>query len=172
MLCTAGGATSTVTTPGSLPARIADNGLEAEIWMHKAAADTSIATGTSSSLVVNYLDADGAARSTVSLTFPNTTTIGQSDVFRLPLANNRGVKQITAGVWSNSASSSGTYTIMVVRPITRFAMTPEMSQVGWAALGLPRIHNDAYITAFLDSNTAQSGSSLSRVAFQLQIVDL
>ncbi len=103
--------TYTVTTPGSLPARITDNGLGCEIWCEQLVA-AGAASGT---LTVNYKDVDDAAGAGVIAAVVSAPVIGQMQP--VPLAvGDTGVRSIVSAV--NSATwTSGTFGLTIVKRI-------------------------------------------------------
>ena len=111
-------ATYTVTTPGSLPARITDNGLGCEIW-----AEQFVAAGSASgTLTVNYTNtASGAAGAGVIAAVVSAPLIGQMQP--VPLAvGDTGVRSIVSAV--NSATwTSGTFGITIVKRIVEIPLS-------------------------------------------------
>lgn len=108
-------ATYTVTTPGSLPARITDNGIGCEIWCEQNVA-AGAASGT---LTVNYTAPAGGAEAGVIAAVVSAPVIGQMQPVPLQ-AGSTGVKAIVSAV--NSATwTSGSFGITVVK---RYAEVP------------------------------------------------
>lgn len=126
-------ATYTVTTPGSLPARITDSGVGCEIWCEQKVA-AGAASGT---LTVNYLDTTGAAGAGVIAAVVSAPVIGQMQPVPLA-AGDLGVSQIVSAV--NSATwTSGSFGITIVK---RYAELPTGvigvgSLLDWAACLTP-----------------------------------
>lgn len=132
-----------VTTPGALPARITDNGADAELWCEQFAA-AGAASGT---LTAAYLDADGSAQSGVIAAVVSAPVIGQLQP--IPLANNRGIKQLTS--LTNSATwTSGSFGATIMRTLAEFEITTAGlgKAMDWATLGLPPIAADACLMAY------------------------
>lgn len=100
-------ATYTVTTPGTLPARITDAGLGCELWVEQVVG-TGAATGT---LTANYLDSAGGAKAGV-LGVVTSPLIGQMQP--VPLADNLGISVLVSAV--NSATwTSGTWGMTILK---------------------------------------------------------
>ena len=144
-------ATYTITTPGSLPARITDNGVDVEAWVEQFAA-AGAASGT---LTLNYLNANtGAAKSGVISAVVSAPVIGQMQP--IPLAvGDTGVRSpvsvVTSATWT-----SGTTGLTLLKRIAEVPIAAaNIGQVqDWALLGLPKIPADACLMAFfLAQNT-------------------
>ncbi len=100
--------TYTVTTPGSLPARVTDAGADAELWVEQFVA-AGAASGT---LTANYLDSTGVARAGVISAVVSAPVAGQMQP--VPMANNLGISQLTSVV--NSATwTSGSWGMTILR---------------------------------------------------------
>lgn len=98
-------ATYTVTTPGSLPARITDSGVGVEAWIEQFVV-AGAATGT---LTLNYLNVAAAAKSGVVAAVQSAPVVGQQQPIPRQ-AGDTGISQITSAV--NSATwTSGTFGI-------------------------------------------------------------
>lgn len=140
-------ATYTVTTPGSLPARITDNGASAELWVEQFAA-AGAASGT---LVANYVDSAAANVSGTIAAVVSAPVIGQMQP--VPMANNLGIKSLTSVV-TNATWTSGTFGMTILQRIAEIPIV--VSNVGftidWAALALPRILSDACLMVFFLAN--------------------
>jgi hypothetical protein len=141
--------TYTVTTPGSLPARITDNGVEVEAWVEQFVA-AGAASGT---LTLNYTNANtGAAKSGVIAAVVSAPVAGQMQP--IPLAvGDTGVRQVTSAVTS-ATWTSGSFGITLLKRIAEIPVT--IANTGavydWAQLGLPKIPNDACLMAFFLAN--------------------
>ena len=132
--------TVSVTTPGNLPARITDNGVDVEAWLDVyAVGGASAGTAT-----LNYLNANtGAAKSGPAFSLPSAPVVGRTIPFPLA-AGDTGVRQITS--MSNSATmTSGTYGLTLRKPLSRVpVLGVGLGTVyDWASLGLPKIPNGA-----------------------------
>ena len=143
--------TYTVTTPGSLPARITDNGKGCEIWAEQFAA-AGAASGT---LTVNYLDdLTGAAKAGVIPAVVSAPVTGQMQ--QVPhQAGTSGVRGIVSAV--NSATwTSGTFGISILKRVIEIPI-PSIAagtNLDWALCALTKIPNDACLMlAFLGSAT-------------------
>jgi hypothetical protein len=154
--------TYTVTTPGSLPARITDNGLGCEIWVEQFAA-AGAASGT---LTINYVDSASGARAGVIPAVVSAPLIGQMQP--VPLANNLGVKSITSAV--NSATwTSGSWGLTICKHVATVAMPiPGVGfSLDWAGLGLPDLVNDMCLFLIWQNGN----SSACQVQTTLDIID-
>lgn len=130
--------TYTVTTPGSLPARITDSGVGVEAFVEQFVA-AGAASGT---LTLNYLNTAGSAKSGVISAVVSAPVAGQLQP--IPLAvGNVGISQVTSAV--NSATwTSGSFGItlaklvaMIPIPVAGVAATYD-----WSSL-LDKIPSDA-----------------------------
>lgn len=111
-----GVATYTVTTPGSLPARITDSGVGCEIWCEQFVA-AGAASGT---LTVNYLDTGGGAGAGVIAAVVSAPVIGQMQPVPL-VAGDTGVSQIVSA--ANSATwTSGSWGITIVKRVCEISV--------------------------------------------------
>lgn len=144
-------ATYTVTTPGSLPARITDNGVGVEAWVEQNVA-AGAASGT---LTLNYLNADtGAAKAGVISAVVSAPVVGQMQPIPLA-AGDTGIRSIVSFV--NSATwTSGTFGITLLKRIIEIPIPGAGFGVSmdWAQLGLPKIPNDACLFAFFLAGSA------------------
>ena len=140
--------TYTVTTPGSLPARITDGGVGCEIWIEQFVA-AGAATGT---VTVTYLDELGNSSTGVSPTVASAPTIAQMQPVRLQTGD-RGVSQIVSA--ANSATwTSGSYGITVMKRIAEIPVpVPGVNMVcDWAQV-LASIPSDACIGVMYHATT-------------------
>jgi hypothetical protein len=136
--------TYSVTTPGSLPARITDNGVGCELWVEQFVAAGS-ASGT---LTANYLNTAGASKSGVISAVVSAPVAGQMQ--QVPLqAGDTGIKQLTSVV--NSATwTSGSWGMTILKRIAQIPIGVGGSgnTQDWAAC-LAAIPADACLFAFL-----------------------
>lgn len=136
--------TYTVTTPGSLPARITDNGVNCELWVEQFVA-AGAASGT---LTANYLNTAGASKSGVIGAVVSAPVIGQMQ--QVPLqAGDTGIKQLTSIV--NSATwTSGTWGMTILKRLATIpiGIAGAGSILDWAAC-LAQIPADACLFAFM-----------------------
>ena len=141
--------TYTVTTPGSLPARITDNGVEVEAYVEQFVA-AGAASGT---LTLNYLNANtGAAKSGVIAAVVSAPVAGQMQP--IPLAvGDTGVRQVTSVVTS-ATWTSGSFGITLLKRIAEIPVIAANTGMvlDWAMLGLPKIPNDACLFAYFLAN--------------------
>lgn len=144
-------ATYTITTPGSLPARITDNGVDVEAWIEQFVA-AGAASGT---LTLNYLNTNtGAAKAGVISAVVSAPVAGQLQPIPV-IAGDTGVRSpvsiVTSATWT-----SGSFGLTLMKPLCRIPV----SGIGlggvldWAGTGLPKIPADACLMAvYLAQNT-------------------
>jgi hypothetical protein len=143
--------TYTVTTPGSLPARITDNGVDVEAWVENFVA-AGAASGT---LTLNYLNANtGAAKSGVISAVVSAPVAGQLQPIPVA-AGDTGVRSIVSAVTS-ATWTSGSFGITLMKPLARI-IVPGIGvgqTLDWAGTGLAKIPPDACIMVlYLAQNT-------------------
>lgn len=131
-------ATYTVTTPGSLPARITDNGLGCELFVEQFVA----AGAASGNLTANYVDSAAGAVAGVITGVVSAPLIGQMQP--VPMANNLGIKSLTSVVTS-ATWTSGTFGMTIAKHVASIEIP--LAGVGktldWAGLALPDLAPDA-----------------------------
>jgi membrane-bound inhibitor of C-type lysozyme len=152
--------TYTVTTPGSLPARITDSGLGCEIWVEQFVA-AGAASGT---LTVNYLNTLGAAKAGVIPAVVSAPVIGQMQPVPM-VAGDLGVSQIVSVV--NSATwTSGSWGITILKRIAE--IEAPLAGIGktldWASLGLPPILPDACLALIWQGGAATATQAIGRLS--------
>lgn len=134
--------TYTVTTPGSLPARITDNGKGCRLFVENFVA-SGAATGT---LTANYLDSNtGAAQAGVLSPVVSAPVAGQMQ--SVPLATgSEGLRQLTSVVTS-ATWTSGTFGMSIVKVIAAIPINPGTfsTVMDYAQLALAKIPNDACV---------------------------
>jgi hypothetical protein len=142
--------TLTVTTPGSLPARITDFGVDVEAWLESY----TVGGASAGTLTLNYLNSNtGAAKAGVitPVTAPVTGQIQPIPV----VAGDTGVRSIVSIV--NSATmTSGTYGITLMKPVTRMSVIVAGGgdTYDWSKTGLAKLPSDACLFAiFFAANT-------------------
>lgn len=155
--------TYTVTTPGTLPARITDYGVGCQIWVEQFAAAGS-ASGT---LTINYKNpADGAEAGIIPVVV-SAPVIGQMQP--VPLATGAtGVRSIVSAV--NSATwTSGSWGLTIVKPLAAISipLAGIGNTLGWATLGLPDIPADACLALIWQGGAATACQIQSR----MEIID-
>jgi hypothetical protein len=155
--------TWTVTTPGSLPARITDNGVGCQIWVEQFVA-AGAASGT---LTVNYKNPADGAEAGIIPAVVSAPLIGQVQLVPLQ-AGATGVRSIVSVV--NSATwTSGTWGMTIVKPIAQIPIP--LSGIGnaldWATLGLPQIPANACLQ-FLWMGGA---TTAAQVIADVQLID-
>jgi hypothetical protein len=138
-----------ITTPGSLPARITDNGVDVECWLETFGTVGGAASGT---FTVNYLNANtGAAKSGVigagGTVLVSAPVIGQLQPVPIA-AGDTGVRSLVS--FQNSVSMvSGAYGLTLMKPLARI-VCPGIgtgTTLDWAGTGLSKIPSDACIMA-------------------------
>lgn len=143
--------TYTITTPGSLPARITDNGVDVEAWIEQFV----VAGAASGTLTLNYTNANtGAAKAGVISAVVSAPVAGQLQPIPV-VAGDTGVRApvsvVTSATWT-----SGSFGLTLMKPLARIpviAVGLGMS-LDWAATGLAKIPADACIMAvYLAQNT-------------------
>jgi len=143
--------TFTITTPGSLPARITNNGVDVEAWVEQFVA-AGAASGT---LTLNYLNANtGAAKAGVISAVVSAPVAGQLQPIPV-VAGDTGVRSpvsvVTSATWT-----SGSFGLTLMKPLCRIPV-PGIGvglALDWAATGLPKIPADACLMAvYLAQNT-------------------
>lgn len=137
--------TYTVTTPGSLPARITDSGVGCELWVEQFAT-AGAASGT---LTANYLNTASASKSGVIAAVQSAPLIGQMQ--QVPLAaGDSGISQLTSVV-NNATWTSGSWGMTILKRLAEIPIVaPGIgANMDWAALGLPKLVNDMCFMAFI-----------------------
>jgi hypothetical protein len=152
--------TYTVTTPGSLPARITDNGVGCELWVEQFVAAGS-ASGT---LTANYLNTAGASKSGVLGAVVSAPVVGQMQ--QVPLqAGDLGIKQLTS-VTNSATWTSGGWGMTILKRIAEIPIGQSgiNTVLDWAAC-LAAIPADACIMAFFSAQntTAPNISGIAAV---------
>jgi len=130
-----------ITTPGTLPAPITDNGLGCELYVEQFVA-AGAASGT---LTANYVAPGDGAEAGVIPAVVSAPVIGQMQA--VPLATGAtGVKQLTS-VAHSATWTSGSFGMTICKHIA--SVEVPLAGIGrtlnWADLGLPPIPNDACI---------------------------
>lgn len=109
--------TYTVTTPGSLPARITDNGVGVEAWVEQFVA-AGAASGT---LTLNYTNAaTGAAKAGVVAAVVSAPVAGQMQPIPLQ-AGDTGVRAVTSAVTS-ATWTSGSFGITLLKRLVEIPL--------------------------------------------------
>jgi hypothetical protein len=150
--------TYAITTPGSLPARITDNGVGCELWVEQDAA-CGAASGT---LTANYTNTASAAKAGVIAAVVSEPVIGQMQ--NVPLqAGDLGIKSLTSVVTSNTWTS-GTFGMTILKthaqieiPGANMGATQDWSKV------LVTIPADACLFFYFLANGASAPVALGTV---------
>ena len=131
--------TVSITTPGTLPARITDNGADVEAWLDNYA----VGGASAGTLAFNYTNVGNAARTGPTFTPVSAPVVGRTQP--LPLqAGDFGVR-VPTSLTNSATMTSGTYGITLRKPIARIpVLGVALGEVqDWAKLGLPKIPADA-----------------------------
>ncbi len=140
---TISGTTYTITTPGSLPPRITDNGVGCQIWIETFNQVGSIIAGT---WQVNYIDSNGVPR-----TAPSPAVVGLANapagfMRQIPHAPGAyGVSQITSVVRTGTGGSAGTHIgVTILNPLLCIPCPDATATtvMEWGKTALPKLHND------------------------------
>jgi hypothetical protein len=155
--------TYTVTTPGSLPARITDNGVDCELWVEQFVA-AGAASGT---LTANYLNTAGSSKSGVIAAVVSAPVAGQMQPVPLQVGD-VGIKQLTSVVTS-ATWTSGSFGMTILKRLAEVPIVAaNVGQVqDWATLGLPKIPADACLMAFF----LAAGTTAPVLIGSLDIID-
>jgi hypothetical protein len=143
--------TFTITTPGSLPARITGNGVDVEAWVEQFVA-AGAASGT---LTFNYTNANtGAAKAGVISAVVSAPVAGQLQPIPV-VAGDTGVRApvsvVTSATWT-----SGTFGLTLMKAVARISVgvASDGRSLDWAGTGLARIPNDACLMlVYMAANT-------------------
>jgi hypothetical protein len=131
--------TYSVTTPGSLPARITDNGVGVEAWVEQFVA----AGNASGTLTLNYKNVADASKAGVIAAVVSAPVAGQMQPIPLQVGDT-GIRSVVSAV--NSATwTSGTFGITLAKRIVEIPIP--LAGVGevldYAAAALARVPDDA-----------------------------
>lgn len=153
-------ATYTVTTPGSLPARITDNGVGCEIWCEQFVA-AGAASGT---LTVNYKDVGDAAGAGVIAAVVSAPAASQLQAVPLA-AGDTGVRSIVSAVTS-ATWTSGSFGITIMKRLAQVSVGIVGGGVvaDWAALGLPTIPADACLQLIYQANNTTACNAMGSIS--------
>lgn len=159
-----GAGTYAITTPGALPARITDNGLNCELWVEQFVA-AGAASGTVTATYVNTEPT--GSRTGIIPAVVSAPLIGQMQPVPLRVGD-LGISQLTQVV--NSATwTSGSWGMTIVKPVA--AIEVPLAGVGktldWAGLGLPALTNDMCLFFIWQGGAATANQVLAR----LRIID-
>ena len=149
--------TTTDTTLGAVPAltRPDANGAGTELW-----GEIYTAIGaTGATLNVRYTNQAGTTLQVATYAHPaNAESVGQ--MFPLILtAGDTGVRAATAYHWSGTTGTAGDFGLTILRRLAEVPLT--LANVGvvhdFAALGLPRIYDDACLSMMVLCTTTTTG---------------
>lgn len=151
--------TYTVTTPGSLPARITDSGVGVEAFVEQFVA-AGAASGT---LTLNYLNTAAAAKSGVISAVVSAPVVGQLQP--IPLAvGDTGISQVTSAVTS-ATWTSGSFGITLAKLVG--AIPLPIAGIGgaldWASV-LSKIPADACLMFAIAASTTTAPTINGRVS--------
>lgn len=136
-----GASTYTITTPGSLPARITDNGAGCELWCEIFVAGVGTVTGN---LVATYVNPAGTTSRTATIVGPQSGPV-QGQLQQFPLqAGDGGIKQLTS-VQNTATWTSATYGVSILKRVMEIPFTVANAGVlmDWAGCGLAPVAADA-----------------------------
>ena len=155
--------TYTVTTPGSLPARITDYGVGCQLWVEQFVA-AGAASGT---LTANYKNpADGAEQGVLPAVV-SAPLIGQMQP--IPLAVGASGVRSLVSVVTSATWTSGSFGMTILKPLA--AISIPLAGIGntldWATLGLPDIPNDACLGFIWQGGATTAPQVMSR----MEIID-
>jgi hypothetical protein len=155
--------TYSVTTPGSLPARITDSGVGVQIWIEQYVA-AGANTGT---ITANYLNPSAGAESGVLSTILSAPVIGQMQQIPLQVGS-VGVSQLTSIV-NSQTWTSGSWGITLLKPIAAIPLLASGTgyTLDWASVGLPQIPANACLMWIFQTTAATANTVIS----QTQIID-
>ncbi len=132
--------TYTVTTPGSLPARITDDGIGCELWVEQFVA-SGAASGT---LTATYAESTtGTSRTGVISAVVSAPVAGQMQ--RVPLnVNSAGIRSLTS-VQTSATWTSGTFGMSIMKLVAEVPITSNSysALLDYAQCGLASIPDDA-----------------------------
>ena len=147
--------TYTVTTPGALPARIADDGLGCELWVEQNVAAGSV-TGT---LTANYKNVADDAKAGVIATLVSSPVIGQMQPVPLQ-AGDTGIRSLVSVV-NGGSWTSGSWGMTILKnyaqieiPGIGYGQTHDWSKV------LAAIPDDACLFFYFLANGATAPVAL------------
>jgi hypothetical protein len=143
--------TYTITTPGSLPTRITDNGVDVEAWVENFVA-AGAATGT---LTFNYTNANTGAAKAGVITPVSAPVAGQLQPIPV-VAGDTGVRApvsvVTSATWT-----SGSFGLTLMKPVARCMIGTAGGGLtyDWTQTGLAKIPADACLMAvYLATNVS------------------
>jgi hypothetical protein len=158
-----GAGTYAITTPGSLPARITDNGVDCEIWVEQFIA-AGAASGT---FTANYVEPGGGARAGIIPAVVSAPVIGQMQPVPRQVGS-VGVQQLT-NVVTSATWTSGSIGVSIVKHVASIEVP--LAGIGktldWAALGLPELVNDMCLFFIWQGGAATANQVMAR----LNIID-
>lgn len=130
--------TYTVTTPGSLPARITDGGVNCELWVEQFV----VAGAASGTLTANYVEPGGGARAGILPAVVSAPLVGQMQPVPRQVGS-VGIQQLT-GVVTSATWTSGSFGMTIAKHVASIEVP--LAGIGktldWAALGLPDMTDD------------------------------
>jgi hypothetical protein len=128
-------------------------GAGAELW-------AEINTGLSAvalTLTVTYVNQAGTGGRTATCAIPASAIASRMFPFVLQ-AGDSGIRQITN--IAGNAAPTGSFNLVILRRLAELpvAAAAVATSQDYAALGLPRVYDDACIAAFMNTNTTSSGA--------------
>lgn len=152
--------TYTVTTPGSLPARITDAGLGCELWVEQFV----VAGAASGTLVCNYKDSTAASVAGTIAAVVSAPAAGQMQP--VPMANNLGISSLVSCV-NNTTWTSGSWGMTILKRIAEIEVLGNGfgKTLDWASLGLPKLTSDMCLMAIVLANNTTAPVIVGRCEF-------
>lgn len=153
-------ATYTVTTPGNLPARITDSGVDCELW-HEQFTTGGANVGTFSAVYVNTTPTGGRAATSGAVS--TTPTLGQMQQMALQVGD-LGISQLTSFT-NTSTVTSGTWGFTILKRHLEIPVTVAgiATLVDWAATGLGRIPSDACLMMMMHASATTAATVLGTI---------
>lgn len=155
-------ATYTVTTPGSLPARVTDNGAGCEVFIEQFVA-AGAASGT---ITINYVNAAGSNVSAVIAAAVSAPVVGQMQ--RFPISG--GIQSVTSIVTS-ATWTSGSFGVTIARRLLELpAQLANVigSPLDWRDTALQVVDDDACLMLALVATATTAATSQGT----LKLVDI
>lgn len=155
-----GAGTYAITTPGSLPARITDNGVNCELWVEQFVA-AGAASGT---LTANYVEPGTGARAGVIPAVVSAPLIGQMQPIPRQVGS-VGVQQLT-NIVTSATWTSGSIGMSIVKPVANIEIP--LAGIGktldWASLGLPDLVDDMCLFFIWQGGAVTAAQVMARLS--------
>lgn len=150
-----------VTSPGSLPSRITDGGIGAEIWIEQFVA----AGAASGNLTANYKNTNSGTSAGTLVGVVSAPVAGQMQPVPLQTGD-LGVSQLTS-VQITATWTSGSFGMTILKRIAQIEIVAANlgKTLDWAALGLPVIPKDACLMWIFLANSASAPTQAGTIVF-------